>query len=311
MILLLLAAAAPACATCHAAEAKAHAPTSMAHALTRAADTNLPNLSFSSAGSTWSLRRESKSLSYSVTDGTSTLETPLTWIFGAGSMGRTFLYERSGSWFESTLSYYSATRALDFTPGHLDRPRRNLEESLGRKIDPAEARRCFGCHATGGTVPTALGVQCSHCHAGADRHAATLSKMPSLSKLPTEDVSSLCGTCHRTWEDITTNGPRGVVNVRFQPYRLASSVCYDATDRRIACTSCHDPHSDVRKDIGYYDAKCLACHTASQPCPTATKNCVECHMPATTIPGIHFTFRDHWIRVVKPGERYPDLGAAR
>ena len=128
---------------------------------------------------------------------------------------------------------------------------------------------------------------------------------------PAEDVSNLCGACHRTWEDITANGPRGVVNVRFQPYRLVSSRCYDARDRRIACTACHDPHSDANKDLGAYDTKCLACHDTKKPCPTATKNCVECHMPATTIPGIHFTFRDHWIRVVKPGERYPDLGTGR
>lgn len=135
--------------------------------------------------------------------------------------------------------------------------------------------------------------------------------MQSLAKLGSEEVSSLCGTCHRTWEDITTNGPRGAVNVRFQPYRLASSKCYDAADRRIACTACHDPHNDLQKDIGAYDQKCLACHATGKACPKATGQCASCHMPATTIPGIHFTFRDHWIRVVKEGERYPDMGTGR
>ena len=33
----------------------------------------------------------------------------------------------------------------------------------------------------------------------------------------------------------------GVANVRFQPYRLISSKCYDAEDSRIRCTACHDP----------------------------------------------------------------------
>src|SRR3954470_4715678 len=100
MILLLLIAAAPACATCHAAEARAHAPTAMAHALAKAADVTIPNLDFTAAGKTWSIRREDNALTYSVTDG-ATLKAPLTWIFGAGSMGYTFLYQRDGNWFES------------------------------------------------------------------------------------------------------------------------------------------------------------------------------------------------------------------
>jgi hypothetical protein len=28
-------------------------------------------------------------------------------------------------------------------------------------------------------------------------------------------------------------------------------------------------------------------------------------MPKTEIPGIHFAFTDHWIRVVRAGEPYP------
>lgn len=308
MMLLLLAVAVPACAGCHAAEAKSHAKTTMSRALKPAADVTLPDSSVTRDGTTWKLQRTGKTLTYSVTDGAATLASPVAWVFGAGSLGRTFLFQRNGSWFESTLSYYPERQSLAFTPGHLDRPRRNLEESLGRKIDPAEVRRCFGCHSTGTTTPAAIGVQCSHCHAGADKHATSLTKMPQLSKLPAEDVSNLCGTCHRTWEDITTNGPRGVINVRFQPYRLASSKCYDTVDRRIACTACHDPHADVNKDIGSYDAKCLACHAAKKPCPAAKENCAGCHMPPTSIPGIPFSFRDHWIRIVKPGEPYPDMG---
>ena len=54
-----------------------------------------------------------------------------------------------------------------------------------------------------------------------------------------------------------------------------------------SCTACHDPHSDLNRDIASYDAKCLACHAQKKPCPEARENCAGCHMPRTTIPGIN------------------------
>jgi formate-dependent nitrite reductase cytochrome c552 subunit len=36
-----------------------------------------------------------------------------------------------------------------------------------------------------------------------------------------------------------------------------------------------------------------------------TKRCVGCHMPKVELPGAHFKFTDHWIRVVKAGDPFP------
>jgi cytochrome c peroxidase len=110
-------------------------------------------------------------------------------------------------------------------------------------------------------------------------------------------------------------------NVRFQPYRLFHSKCY-SDDRRISCTACHDPHEPVRQDAAYYDSKCAACHApkggaaalrtaaksqaTERPCKVATKDCVSCHMPKLGPPAAHFKFTDHYIRVVKPSEVYPN-----
>jgi formate-dependent nitrite reductase cytochrome c552 subunit len=33
--------------------------------------------------------------------------------------------------------------------------------------------------------------------------------------------------------------------------------------------------------------------------------CVNCHMPKIELPGAHFKFSDHRIRIVKPNEKYP------
>ena len=68
--------------------------------------------------------------------------------------------------------------------------------------------------------------------------------------------------------------------------------------------------------LGGYDAKCLACHanrdektTAAHKAPacrTATDNCVSCHMPKLELPGAHYKFTDHYIRVYRADAPYPD-----
>jgi hypothetical protein len=127
-------------------------------------------------------------------------------------------------------------------------------------------------------------------------------------------MSDFCGQCHRTWSQIAAGGPRGIQNVRFQPYRLANSKCYDATDRRIRCTACHDPHRDLETSAGAYDAKCAACHSAAarrtkasaRLCRVGVRDCATCHMPRLDLPGAHRKFTDHRIRIAKAGEPYPD-----
>src|SRR5205807_8993389 len=98
------------------------------------------------------------------------------------------------------VSFYPELKRLDWTPGHAERLMRNLEEAAGRKIDPAEARRCFGCHssATVWSGPSVLesltpGVQCTQCHTGAAQHAAAVRRgdaaraaMPKLAGIETE-----------------------------------------------------------------------------------------------------------------------------
>jgi hypothetical protein len=139
-------------------------------------------------------------------------------------------------------------------------------------------------------------------------------------------MSNFCGQCHRTWEVVVRGPWRGEVNVRFQPYRLANSRCFDGADPRISCVACHDPHQPLNRDLSFYDAKCLACHApesvsaphavsaakpalpanGAKPCPVAKDKCVSCHMPRVNMLGGHLTFTDHQIRVVKPGSPYPN-----
>lgn len=207
--------------------------------------------------------------------------------------------------------------------GALNTRPQSIAEAAGRRMDALGARDCFACHSNGAVVDRKLhletiqpGVQCESCHGAVEKHAiaaragdAVAARLPHLAALSAEDVSELCGRCHRTWSQIALNGPRGVNNVRFQPYRLANSKCYDAADRRIRCTACHDPHAPVETSLTSYDAKCAACHSAAlhtKTCRVAKSNCAGCHMPKIELPGAHARFTDHQIRIAGAGDPYPN-----
>ena len=208
-----------------------------------------------------------------------------------------------------------------------------LGEAMGRRLTAVEAKNCFGCHSTGSAVGHTLataaatpGITCERCHTSTHEHLEAVSHgnasviPPSLNHRTAEETSTFCGQCHRTWQTVVKNRWLGVVNVRFQPYRLANSKCYDGIDERMSCVACHNPHQQLVEDDKSYDSKCLACHTTGakpgvgqvaeaatqKACPVSKENCVSCHMPKVDLPGAHKTFTDHYIRVVKPNEPYPE-----
>ena len=252
-----------------------------------------------------------------------TTTVPLLWAFGRGQAGQTYVFERDGVLFESRVSFYNTLGGLDLTMGAQQSRARDIEDAAGRRMDTIGARECFGCHSTGAVSGGKLhlesvrpGVGCESCHESAAQHVAAVragkpaeAGMAKLSSLTAEETSELCGRCHRTWSQIALNGPRGVLNVRFQPYRLTNSKCYDTADTRIACSTCHDPHGELETSAAAYDARCSACHSAAEhgkTCHVAKANCVTCHMPKIELPGAHARFTDHQIRIVRAGESYPN-----
>jgi len=284
------------CAPCHKSETAAFAHAAMTWALERPnADTHLTAkigpYTYDISGS-----------AYTVTDGKDTGRFSIDWVFGQGTVGRTYLFQREGRWYESRVSYFTDLKALDVTIGQQSITPHTLLEAAGRLTTPAEAKQCFSCHSTTTEI---AGIQCERCHGSTAAHIRSRAPMRRLSTLTTEEMSDFCGECHRTWAQIAANGPRGIQNIRFQPYRLATSKCYDAADKRISCTACHDPHSDVATTASAYDAKCQSCH-ATRRCRVAARDCTTCHMPKLELPGSHHKFTDHKIRIVRANAPYPD-----
>jgi mono/diheme cytochrome c family protein len=297
-----------------------------------------PNMEFQIGVYKYSVVYRDGQAMYSVSDGTRKVTVPLLWPFGRNS--QTYLLERDGKFYESMVSFYPGANGLDRTMGDQDLKPATIDEAAGRLLSTYEARNCFACHATGSTVRGQLnisaakrGVTCDRCHVDTDRHLDAFNRgqaavIPeSLRNRSAEEISNVCGQCHRTWQTVIKNRWFGVVNVRFQPYRLAISKCYDGVDRRMSCVACHNPHEQLVTEDRRYDTKCLACHTDGakvsaallaantgvagpqlrmKVCPVSKDNCVSCHMPKVDLPGAHKTFTDHYIRVVKPAEAYQE-----
>jgi hypothetical protein len=305
-----------------------------------------PKLTFQSGPYRYTVATKDGQSTYSVTDGQGTITEPVRWAFGQRT--QTFVLERGGQFYETLVSYYDEIDALDITTGDQALQPHTLEEAVGRPLATSEITACFGCHSSNSIHEGKLalstletGITCQRCHSGASNHLQTLSDPKSsaagvkaarpvrLGARPAEETAQFCGACHRTFETVVRNNWFGEMNVRFQPYRLASSKCYDGSDTRISCTACHNPHENVTTETKAYDSKCLACHAngnaphvatasfrptnsslnSSKPgkaCPVAQGNCAGCHMPQVKLTGTHKTFFDHNIRIVRPGEPYPN-----
>lgn len=316
-----------ACAQCHPAQSKLHPATSMAHALELVPECAIlkdrPLLTFAEGAYSYRIERKETGSLYSISDGKQTLTFPIGWAFGQGLAGQTYVFEKDGEFYQSRVSYYRAIDGLDLTLGAENIKPSTIDEAIGIRMARQEQAQCFGCHATNAVEKKQLvvnkliaGVQCERCHGSAENHLKgvqqgnpALAAMPKLSAFSTEQISSFCGQCHRTWDEIAASGKVGISNVRFQPYRLTNSKCYDTEDRRISCVACHDPHQEIDHTTAHYDSKCQACHGGGKPeargCKVSTSNCVTCHMPKIEIPGSHHKFSDHEIRIVKANV-YPD-----
>jgi hypothetical protein len=326
------------CAECHKDKAATQLQSSMGLAMESIKDSKVltanPKMTFRIGPYAYEIKRDGDRSVYTVTDGKETISLPILYAFGQGKAGQTYVLQYDGAYFESFVSYYNEIKGLDFTIGTARTAPGSLVAAVGRRLTKNETVSCFGCHSTGAISGTQFqpekltpGIRCEICHGpGGDHVAAGKAGGPSAqmifnpARLSGDELTQdFCASCHRGNGEFAMLKSMEENNVRFQPYRIFQSKCY-SDDRRISCVACHDPHTPIQQDAAYYDAKCLACHTASgkaKPaalkqdrqesapgCKVAAKNCASCHMPKVEPPGAHFKFTDHYIRIAKPNEAY-------
>jgi hypothetical protein len=326
------------CASCHEATVKSQGQHSMAKTSVLASNSEIlgqhAGQSFSLDGYEYKLTRNSNGgFSYDVSGPAKRGSGPLTWAFGAGKVGQSYLSLEGGAFHELRFSYFSSLNAFGVTPNQSQLPTTSLATATGRLLSAAEAARCFGCHATASKTNGHLdpsqamaGISCEGCHGPGAKHSAAM-KLGELEvgaaaivnpkNFKPVDLIDFCGACHTTWWDAKQIGAIGVATVRFQPYRLEGSRCWGKGDARLTCVACHDPHQPLVHDAAAYDGSCLSCHaketkakaTPERPghaCPVAQQGCVSCHMPKYEVSDMHYKYTDHRIRVVKNAELFPE-----
>src|SRR5215213_8590701 len=323
-----------ACGECHKKQFASHGHSGMAEAMEPVASSRVltgnPKLSMRVGPYTYELTRNGKQSTYSVTDGKDTITFPIVYSFGQGKMGQTYMLERDGKFYESVVSFYNETKALDFTIGAQRNVPASLNDAVGRLLSNHEVSNCFSCHATSALSGSQLkldkfvhGVRCESCHGPGGKHVAAIKEGESGSKLIFNPgrlsgdglTQQFCASCQRGSDEFSLLKSLEINNVRFQPYRIFHSKCY-SDDKAISCTACHNPHEPLKEDAAFYDSKCLACHalkgkpakaeSKAPACPVADKDCTSCHMPKVQVKAAHFSFTDHYIRVVRAGEKFPN-----
>ena len=246
----------------------------------------------------------------------------LIWAFGAGRKGITFVGRTSaGEYGQGRVSWYQRINALDITTGGEQEPVKNAHDGVAQWLTQKERQECFGCHMTrqAEAPPEVIeegnaGVQCERCHGPGQNHveAITQGKAPqglairNPGKFGADEQLQFCGVCHRAPLANLSEAVLDNRTIRFPAQRLVLSRCYDESNGKLKCTTCHNPHENLQESPAYYDQKCQSCHAGVASlggrCPVSGKDCVSCHMPRVPLMK-HSDFADHWIRKVRTAAR--------
>jgi hypothetical protein len=228
---------------------------------------------------------------------------PGDWAFGAGEQAITFVTRIDPEhYLEEGATWYKRLNGYDRTPGAA-----TPAGTRYRTFDPAAGiLRCFSCHSSGSValsndeaiVAHELGVRCEACHGPAAEHARDPARIlpNNPGKFSATRLNEFCGNCHRmpVGPDETPD-LRNPWNARHQPLLLAASACFQRSQGRLTCLTCHSPHAPLEHNLVAYNPACIKCHAAAKHSrPVAGQACAACHMPPVR-PTPHLTFADHRI----------------
>jgi predicted CXXCH cytochrome family protein len=255
---------------------------------------------------------------------------------------------RGGRWQTQEVSYDPASNQWFDVYGDEDRRPGEWGHWTGRGMNWNS--RCADCHNTGlrknydeatdsyHTTMDEMGVGCSACHAGLEKHIAWQtahpggkSKEPDFSRPAPSRMVGACGSCHARRENITGAFKPGDSffdhyqlqipgdnedwyadgQVHSEDYEFASFMGSKMHERGVTCMDCHNPHSAKLLLTG--NDLCMRCHSGAftnapiinptehshHLASNAGNQCTGCHMPVTVYMQRHAR-RDHGFTIPDP-----------
>lgn len=222
---------------------------------------------------------------------------------------------------------------------HSGRPNA-LAEGNGRFASPPFSELAIGCENCHGP---GLSHVLAH-QMGFDNYQAHDSSIVNPALLTPALANNICMFCHQTgdvrvlkpekdYKDFRPGTPLDdtlsilvVPPKRESPpqqdllehyYSMTLSKCYRASEEKLSCVSCHDPHVEptLEEAPAYFKKKCLACHTEkSCTLPAQVRehqqpsdDCAGCHMKKRAVREIsHSSITNHRI-LARPDEPFPDI----
>ncbi len=263
---------------------------------------------------------------------------PLEYVVGSGENGLTFLIRRGAYLFQAPLSFYSKIDKWDLSPGYetvdLGFTRPAPEACITCHTGRSNAVRNQG-NEYGDPAFQQLSIGCENCHGPGSAHIRSLGRANLIvnpAKLPVRRAEDICMDCHqrgdtrvlqegKSFSDFRPGQPLLETLAIFKAPRntnaagsdllehdeaMKASRCFRASDGRLSCFTCHDPHTQPRgpDTFAYFRQKCMTCHTdASCRLPLAARiqqhpadNCIGCHMPKRDVKVIsHSALTNHMI----------------
>ena len=263
---------------------------------------------------------------------------PMELSIGSGRHGRSYAYQRGDRFFMSPISWYTTGERWDLSPGYLPGMHQRFDRLLTERCLTCHIGQ-MNLEASPDTWDHAApivehAISCERCHGPGASHVqryqqpeafAGIDQIVNPADLDPVLRDAVCHQCHfhsgRTFlrygrrasdfrpgdrlSDIyvVLPSPPGERKAVSHSEQMLSSTCYQKSEGRMGCISCHNPHALPSGDpAAVFDQKCAACHsTEPSSCSKSVaertgKSCVGCHMPqfdAMDVP--HTAFTDHRI----------------
>ena len=255
------------------------------------------------------------------------IEQQVHYAIGAGHHGRAYLVNRDGYLFLSPVTWYPDKGIWDLSPG-FEKNNSQFNRPVIESCLFCHSNRALRVPHTANRYPEPVfaghSIGCERCHGPGEIHVQMqrdgrtgqpgAQEIVNPADLPPPLREAVCQQCHLSGVARVLRPGRSLYD--FQPgqplescfstfvarpglaegnqlvghvEQMVESRCFVASDGKLGCISCHDPHGlpapDVR--IAFYRERCLRCH-ATHDCgldePTRRQShpddsCMACHMP--------------------------------